>query len=62
MSYTADTVMYTAGGQNMLRFLFSICCNKVDMQSDCNSCTCIGYMTGLIASANCMEASQRFLL
>lgn len=35
MSYTAD-----AGGQNMLRVLSSMCCNKEDSQSDCNSCTC----------------------
>ncbi len=35
MSYTADT-----GGQNMLRIFSSMCCNKEDSQSDCNSCTC----------------------
>ena len=32
MSYTAD-----AGGQNMLRFFSSMCYNKEDPQSDCNT-------------------------
>ncbi len=35
MSCTADV-----GGLNMLRVFSSMCCNKEDLQTDCNSCTC----------------------